>query len=440
MKFADFSRRRALRAVALWVGLCPALAKAQEPPPPAAPPPASTEAPPTTPDAVPAAPSAAAAASPPSAASAAEPPQAPAPSPAPAPAPPAATTAPVDAKGAAANADAPSLHLFARVNSVVQGKNPKRLNDYRFESILVVPGFKGQVKPWFSYTFNAVGYAESFDNAQLRILDATAQFKIAAPLQVWAGRLVVPFDRFNLSGPFRNLIWNFPGFYAGRPRIGGENSQFGRDSGVAVWGSLLDGVFKYQGMVHQLEHGERSPRFSGRLSMSLLDREPGYFVSSSYLGERDVIALGVGAQYQADGRLLPNMDATLPPTVLGDLWSLTADVFAEKRFGGSGTATLEAAYYRYDEHRAIQSGYYGVLAYLLPWQLGVGQAQLGVRAQRALAQKDFPAEHDLSGLDVSASYLMNGFNLRLAADYSRQWLGAGLVTNAISLGLQFGRP
>lgn len=438
MKFAVFPRRHALCAVALWVGLCPALVKAQEPPPPVAPPAASTEAPPTMPDAGPAVSGEAAAPPPQSAAPAAELPPAPVPSPLPAPAP--ATTAPVDAKVAAVNADAPSLHLFARVNSVVQGENPKKLNDYRFESILVVPGFKGQVKPWFSYTFNAVGYAESFDNAQLRILDATAQFKIAAPLQVWAGRLVVPFDRFNLSGPFRNLIWNFPGFYAGRPRIGGENSQFGRDSGVALWGSVLDGAFKYQAMVHQLEHGERSPRFSGRLSVSLLDREPGYFVSSSYLGERDVIAVGVGAQYQSDGRLRPNMDATLPPTVLGDLWSVTADVFVEKRFGDAGTATLEAAYYRYDEQRAMSSGYYGVLAYLLPWQLGVGQAQVGVRAQRALAQEDLPTEHDLSGLDVSASYLMNGFNLRLAADYSRQWLGDGLVSNAVSLGLQFGRP
>lgn len=439
MKSADFSRSRALRAVALSLALYPAVAHAQGVPPLDAPPPAAppdgAAAPPVAPDS---------SANPAGVTTAAPDPR-PAPyveasAATPAPAPAAPPAPPVDQKPPVPNAEAASLHLFARINSVIQGKNPKRLNDYRFDSILVVPGFKGQVKPWFSYTFNAVGYAESFDNAQLKILDATAQFKIAAPLQVWAGRLVVPFDRFNLSGPYRNLIWSFPGFYAGRPRIGGENSPFGRDSGVAVWGSVLDGAFKYYGMVHQLEHGERSPRFSGRLSASLLDKEPGYFVSSSYLGERDVVAIGIGAQYQNDGRLLPNMDATLPPTVLGDLWSATADLFVEKRLGQAGTATVEAAYYRYDEHRALNSGYYGVVAYLLPWQLGVGRAQVGVRAQRALAQEDFPAEHDLSGLDVSASYLMNGFNLRLAADYSRQWLGAGLVTNAVSLGLQFGKP
>jgi len=330
--------------------------------------------------------------------------------------------------------------LFARLNSVIQGEDRERLNDYRFESLLVVPGFKGQVKPWFSYVFNAVAYAETFENAQVRILDATAQFKVAAPLQIWAGRLVVPFDRFNLSGPFRNLIWAFPGVYEGRPRIGGENSPFGRDSGVALWGSIADGLFKYYGMVHQLEHVERSPRFSGRLSLSLLEREPSYFVSSSYLGERDVIALGAGAQFQSDGRLRPNVDATLPPDVLGDLWSVTADLFVEKRLGEAGTATLEGAYYRYDEQRALNSGYYGVLAYLLPWELGVGRAQLGVRGQRALASDEVPVQKDLSGLDVSASYLMNGFNLRVAADYSRQWLGDGRVENAISLGLQFGQP
>jgi hypothetical protein len=335
---------------------------------------------------------------------------------------------------------AASVHLFARVNTVVQGANRAKLNDYRFDSILVVPGFKGQVRPWFSYTFNAVGYAESFDGATLRILDATAQFKPAEELQVWAGRLVVPFDRFNLSGPFRNLIWAFPGIYDGRPRIGGENSPFGRDSGAAVWGSIGGGTFKYYAMVHQLEHLERSPRFSGRVSLSLLDREAGYFVSSSYLGEKTTIALGAGVQYQSNGRLQPSMDATQPPAVLGDLWAATGDVFVEKVLGASGTFTLEAAYYHYDENRALDRGYYGVLAYLLPWQLGVGKAQVGFRAQRAHASERAPEEHDLSGIDASASYLMNGFNLRLAADYSRQWLGDGRTSNAILLGLQFGQP
>jgi hypothetical protein len=351
-----------------------------------------------------------------------------------------------------APASAPSpldFHLQVRVNTLAEGGQDAFLDDYRFESILAVPGVSGQLTPWFSYVFNGVGSAESFESAQVRLLDAAGLFKVADPLQIWVGRFVVPFDRFNLSGPFRNLIWNYPGVYGGVRRIGGENGPFGRDTGLSVWGSVSQGLFKYQLMVHQLEDRDAGPRLTGRLSVSLLGREPGYFVSSSYLGEKDVLALGVAMQYQHDGRKwTPGPPVGMPPPPpdapvsqqVDDLLAVTADLFAEKNFGSMGTATLDLAYYHYDEHRLYQRAYAVTAAYIPPLKLGAGHTQFGLRWEEAFASRLQPQLSDVRGVDVSVSHFFSGYNLRLGLDYSRQWLGQDGVANTVSVGLQYGLP
>lgn len=357
------------------------------------------------------------------------------------------------APAAMAGASTPSpltFRLQVRVNTLARGQRDVFLDDYRFDSILAVPGVGGQLTPWFSYAFNAVGYAENFESAQARLLDAAGMFKVADSLQIWVGRFVVPFDRFNLSGPFRNLIWDYPGIYGGVRRIGGENGPFGRDTGLSVWGSVAQGLFKYHAMAHQLESPDAGPRLTGRMSVSLLGREPGYFVSSSYLGEKDVLALGVAMQYQHDGRMwTPGIPLGTPPPPAGtpsprpevdNLLAVTADLFAEKTFGSMGTATLDLAYYHYDEYRAYQRAYAVTAAYLPPLKLGMGRTQFGIRLEEAYASRHQPQLSDVRGVDLSVSHFMSGYNLRLGLDYARQWLGAGGVSNTISAGFQYSPP
>ncbi|QSQ20848.1 hypothetical protein JY651_37320 [Pyxidicoccus parkwayensis] len=341
-----------------------------------------------------------------------------------------------------------TFRLQVRVNTLAKG-GPRHtlLDDYRLDSILAVPGVGGQLSPWFSYVFSAVGYAENFDSAQAKLLDAAGMFKVADSFQIWAGRFVVPFDRFNLSGPFRNLIWDYPGLYGGVRRVGGENGPFGRDTGLSIWGSVAKGLFKYHLMAHQLERSEVAPRFTGRVSVSLLDREPGYFVQSSYLGEKDVLAFGVAMQYQHKGRTWtpapapgapPLPTGTPAPTQLDNLSAVTADVFAEKNFGTAGTGTFDAAYYHYDEHRPYRRAFAITAAYLPPLKLGPGKTQLGVRWEQAYASSFSPQLSDVRGVDLSASYFLNGYNLRIGLDVARQWLGsAGGVSNSVSAGFQY---
>jgi hypothetical protein len=333
---------------------------------------------------------------------------------------------------------AADFHLNVRVNTLARGRDDAFLDDYRFDSILASPSVSGELSPWFSYLFSAVGSAENFESAQVRLLDTVGMFKAGAPLQIWVGRFVVPFDRFNLSGPFRNLMWSYPGIYGGVRQIGGENGPFGRDTGISVWGSLSQGLFKYQLMAHQLENPDAGPRLTGRLSVSLLGREPGYFVSSSYLGEKDVLALGVAMQYQHDGRVwTPGTADTPVPPAVDNLQAMTADLFAEKTFGSMGTATLDLAYYHYDEHRSYRRAHAVTAAYIPPLKLGAGHTQFGLRWEEAYASRFQPQLSGVRGLDVSVSHFFSGYDLRLGLDYARQWLGSGGVSNTVSVGFQY---
>ena len=44
-----------------------------------------------------------------------------------------------------------------------------------------------------------------------------------------------------------------------------------------------------------------SPLFSGRVRLALLDPEPGFWGNGSYFGDKDLLSIGVGAQFQEHG-------------------------------------------------------------------------------------------------------------------------------------------
>ena len=44
-----------------------------------------------------------------------------------------------------------------------------------------------------------------------------------------------------------------------------------------------------------------SPLLSGRVNICLLGSESGFYHSSTYYGRKDIVAIGLGAQYQKNG-------------------------------------------------------------------------------------------------------------------------------------------
>ena len=78
----------------------------------------------------------------------------------------------------------------------------------------------------------------------------------------------------------------------------------GRDVGVTAWGAPLGGHVKYYLGAYQLQDPTLSPLFSGRVQVSLLSPEPGWFHRTTYYGDRDLVSIGIGGQIQNNGSVM----------------------------------------------------------------------------------------------------------------------------------------
>ncbi len=114
-----------------------------------------------------------------------------------------------------------------------------------------------------------------------------------------------------------------------------------------------------------------SPLFSGRLRLALLDPEPGFWGNGSYFGEKDLLSIGVGAQYQKNG------------SGAGKDWAdINADVLFEKKLGGGSFFTAEGAFYHYNVNNGgVSDTFYLLAAYGSPTVGDVGNIQPFVRYQ-----------------------------------------------------------
>jgi hypothetical protein len=313
----------------------------------------------------------------------------------------------------------------------------------------------GDVTDYFSWTadFNAVldgdGAGTSTGGgtfADFSIEDLIAQFKAAKEFQIWAGRLLVPSDRSNFSGPFFTSPWNYPGFYkAGAAPIGPMEGPNGRNQGVTVWGNVADDKFKYYAGVYGIDQGGptfegngtgANPFYSARLSYTFQGSEPGYFGSSTYYGDKSVVTLGVGAQYMKDGSVDPTSTAMVKPqkdTVIG-----MADLLAEEATD-AGTFTFEGQFYAFNsgyqfsgptQPYSPKEAFYALFSYLTPQNIGVGKLQPLIRWQQT-------ADPAWTVVDVALAYVMKAYDCRLVLNYEHTDLGSdGGVANALEFGVQ----
>lgn len=264
-----------------------------------------------------------------------------------------------------------------------------------------------------------------WDGSSIRVLDAAAQFSLSPELNVWAGRMLSPSDRANMAGPYYSLGG---GYWAGvASRYGYNGGIFrGRDDGVTVWGNLAGGrlgysVGAYEGHTFGIgapTQGEAraagvraadKPMVAGRLQYDFWDLEPGYYGTGSYLGSKDILAIGLAARRQADG--------VLTVGGAGDYRSWSADFLLEKRLANAGAVSLEAAYYDYDtaglvpaeQGRAWSAG----AGTIFP--VSHGRLQPYVRFQKFDADSGI----DTRQQDAGVNWIIDGYNAQLGAHYSR---------------------
>ncbi len=397
-------------------------------------------------------------ASPEPAAAAAAPATPPAPPAAATPAPPPPMMPPPPPAAMAAPAMAPEVPLKEepvpiktvfglRTSGRIQGgSDPKKLNDVSLDTLYLEARFSGSLDKYFGWQANFNGNAKpAGSSGPANIMDMILKIDADDAFHVWAGRLLVPSDRSNFSGPFFMSPWNYPGVYSVGGRggfIGPKTGATGRDDGVVVWGEVLKGKGKYFLGAFNLDNVQQSPLYSGRINIALLGEEPGFWGSSTYYGDKDIVAIGGAYQYQKHG------SGTIDPTLNGDanLSIVMGDLLAEKNVPGAGTFSLEGTYYHFDKNYQLpdcspatgpcsypKQAFYVLASFLTADYLGIGKLQPLVRWQQTTPQN---GGTKWTMLDAFVTYVIHAYDLKLTAGYQRTDLGNSVVGNAIQVGFQ----
>jgi hypothetical protein len=270
----------------------------------------------------------------------------------------------------------------------------------------------------------------------VEVMDLIAQYEPSPAFNVWVGRMLVASDRSNFSGPYFMAPWiyqlllgpqSFGNAYA---IVGPKEGPYGRNDGATIWGGFAEGKVKYYLGAYNMFDAAQKPLISGRIGMSLLSPEPGYYGSSTYLG-KDILSIGVGGQYQKNG------DTTRKPgeTGLRDYGMVLADVLFEKKIG-NGALDIEGAFYKYvGDGQALDLSYMGLASYLF------GKVQPLVRIQQAKQKKveDGGGGNTVSMIDAQVGYYLDGYGTRMALGFSHSSDGADQNTqyaNSVFAGIQ----
>ena len=261
----------------------------------------------------------------------------------------------------------------------------------------------GSVTSNIKFTFNT-----EYDGGTNRVtvLDAVARFEMSEKFNIWVGRMLPPSDRANLYGPYYAHHWNVfaDGIQDGYPFV-----ATGRDNGVAYWGQF--GKVKVQGggFDGMSATGDDTLIGEGRVMVDFWDPEPGYYLNSTYYGEKNILAVGGAAQVQGS-----------------DKRAYTADFLIERKLGDKGAFSVESEYAKYDRlggynaRYGMSDGAYALASYLFPKAVGPGRIEVlgkfGVaRFQQGLTDLDIDYEQKTSELNFN--YLIKDFNSRVMIFY-----------------------
>lgn len=331
-----------------------------------------------------------------------------------------------------------TMNAWGRLGTFIQGKeDPKKLNSLRQSGELDLL-INAEILPMVGLTGNAVANfgADSGGTiaADLNVMDLIARFDFDDAFHLWVGRQLVGSDRTNQSGPWFIAPWYYPGFFVtGAPPLGPHQGPNGRNDGVQAWGQAAGGLFKYYGGIYNLFSNTAGAGgdalFSGRLTLSLINPEPGFYGNSQYYGKKDVLGIGIGAQVQKDGG--GGEDYT----------EFNADILFEKNLTGAGVLDIEGAFYKYSGNGlpvgmdviGVEYSYFALASFLIEAPAGPGRFQPLVRVQQAKPEDDDADTWTL--VDAQVGYIVDDFACRFALGYQYQDV-LGQKGNQIYLGIQ----
>jgi len=346
-----------------------------------------------------------------------------------------------------------SIGIGARASfSAVEDASPSGddwSNDFNLDSARIY--INGKINKYVGFEFNTECFWCSSNapfDTEYGILDAIGKFEISPAFNVWVGRMLVPADREEMSGPYYANIWNWAKTPFGPADWGedhgtGNAGLYGRDEGVTVWGALGEeakftyalGVFEgFESSAAIDADPDDNFLYSARFSYNFLNKEsnPGYYTSSTYYGGLgDIFTVSVAAQYEED--------AAGTVGDLGDFTGLYADVLYETVLESDGVVTVEAAYKDFDLDGKTNG--FGLFEgdswklsglYLFPEMVGIGKIQPYI----AYSEVSPESGTDSETFDLGFNYLISGVNSRVMVSYSSTETGS-TDTDAFVIGYQF---
>ena len=303
----------------------------------------------------------------------------------------------------------------------------------------------GQVHKYVKFEVNTECFfcnnTQAGANPQMsyNILDAIAKVEYNRYLNIWGGRMLVPTERGELSGPFFQAThdaFKTPFFSQDFSTKFGSNGagRYGRDDGGTFWGSVEPGFVKgtlqyavgvYRGLQSSSTLGPNQGDdvlWAGRFTYNFLNPEknPGYYTSSTYFGKAgDILALAFGASYQKNGA-----GSFLNRS---DFLGLVGDALFEKvlpRNLGVATAVGEYKqfYANYSPAAFSDPGCFCMFdgkswtvtgLYLIPVKVGIGKFQPYGRFTSIQPNNSSKREE----IEGGVNYIIDGFNARISAYY-----------------------
>lgn len=257
--------------------------------------------------------------------------------------------------------------------------------------------------------------------------DLWITYDLSDSFKIQMGRMYVPLTRnYGTTSTKCMLTMDLP-FLQGGSRGGIFYAQkVGRDDSVTLWGNPLNGLVQYRLMVSEGVEGDSNPddnlRFVGRLSVSLLEPEKGWFNQGTYLGNKKVLSFGLGMDSQKD--------LTLSSLADQDNFVWTVDGFFDYPVA-EGAVTAEAAYINIENCTQTQPQTYTSLSagddaknwyinagYLLPGSVGPGRLQPYVRYETVdVDERDSATDYGTDFWSGGLNYYLKGHNAKLTADY-----------------------
>lgn len=291
-------------------------------------------------------------------------------------------------------------------------------------------------------------FSSELDSSQaVSLQDAIAQFEFSPTMNVWMGRFLPPTDRANSYGAYFANNWNFAtdGTQDGYPFI-----TFGRADGVAYWGDFADKKLKISAGLFDLPSTKAGTpdadkmMTAARVQYNFWDAEPGYYINGTYLGEKDILAVGA-AMNSVDGNSTTNVDFLM-----------------EKKVAGGGAFTVEGEYIKYDKLGGYGSyfakgdanatppvppladassgdSWYLMGSYLFPQAMGVGKVQvLGKFGTSSLDALAGGTSLEVDTTELNVNYIIKSFNAKVSLFYlDHSYSVTGLDDSSIGLGVQF---